>query len=88
MDQLAPDGRLIIPVMNHISGGQNLELIDRTSDGKIKRQILTSVDMAPLTDVENQLKSTFVLSSLSQKISRLQKLPVRIVKSLLSKKNS
>ena len=74
--------------MNHISGGQNLELIDRTSDGKIKRQILTSVDMAPLTDVENQLKSTFVLSSLSQKISRLQKLPVRIVKSLLSKKNS
>ena len=88
MDQLAPDGRLIIPVMNHISGGQNLELIDRISDGKIKRQILTSVDMAPLTDVENQLKSTFVLSSLSQKISRLQKLPVRIVKSLLSKKNS
>ena len=88
MDQLAPDGRLIIPVMNHISGGQNLELIDRTSDGKIKRQILTSVDMAPLTDVENQLKSTFVLSSLSQKISRLQKLPVRIVKSLLSKKKS
>ena len=45
--------------MNHISGGQNLELIDRTSDGKIKRQILTSVDMAPLTDIENQLKSTF-----------------------------
>ena len=87
MDQLAPDGRLIIPVMNHISGGQNLELIDRTSDGKIKRQILTSVNMAPLTDVENQLKSTFVLSSLSQKISRLQKLPVRIVKSLLSKRN-
>ena len=87
MDQLAPDGRLIIPVMNHISGGQNLELIDRTSDGKIKRQILTSVNMAPLTDVENQLKSTFFLSSLSQKISRLQKLPVRIVKSLLSKRN-
>ena len=61
MDQLAPDGRLIIPVMNHISGGQNLELIDRTSDGKIKRRILTSVEMAHLTDIENQLKGTFVL---------------------------
>ena len=86
MDQLAPDGRLIIPVLDDIKGGQNLELIDRMSDGKIKQRILTSVDMAPLTDIENQLKSTFVLSSLSQKISRLQKLPVRIVKSLLSKR--
>ena len=89
MDQLAPEGRMIIPIVDHIKGrGQNLEMIDRTSDGKIKRRILTSVEMAPLTDIENQLKGTFVLFSLNQKISRLLNLPERIVKSLLSKKNS
>ena len=38
VDQLAPDGRLIIPVVDHIKGGQNLKLIDRTSDGKIKQK--------------------------------------------------
>jgi protein-L-isoaspartate(D-aspartate) O-methyltransferase len=49
VDQIAPGGRLIIPVGPQ-GGNQNLEQIDRSIDGKIKRSILMGVRYVPLTD--------------------------------------
>lgn len=56
IDQLAPGGRLILP-MGPENSDQTLVQIDKTIDGKIKRKCLISVVFVPLTDKEKQYRS-------------------------------
>ncbi len=51
VDQLAPGGRLIIPVGKH---SQSLEQIDKAKDGTVSREKLMGVRYVPLTDREKQ----------------------------------
>ncbi len=51
VDQLAPGGRLIIPVG---TSAQNLEQIEKKADGSIKREVLMGVRYVPLTDKSSQ----------------------------------
>ncbi len=51
VDQLAPGGRLIIPVGDFT---QNLEEVDKAADGTVTRKTLMGVRYVPLTDKEKQ----------------------------------
>lgn len=53
IDQLAPGGRLIVP-MGPENSDQILVQVDKTLDGKIKQRSLISVVFVPLTDKERQ----------------------------------
>ncbi|XP_067208853.1 protein-L-isoaspartate(D-aspartate) O-methyltransferase isoform X2 [Linepithema humile] len=53
IDQLAPGGRLIVP-MGPENSDQTLVQVDKTLDGKIKQRPLISVMFVPLTDKERQ----------------------------------
>ncbi|XP_076628417.1 protein-L-isoaspartate(D-aspartate) O-methyltransferase [Colletes latitarsis] len=56
IDQLAPGGRLVLPVGPENSD-QTLVQVDKTLDGKIKKKSLTSVVFVPLTSKNKQYPS-------------------------------
>lgn len=56
IDQLAPGGRLVLP-MGPENSDQTLIQIDKTMDGKIKKRSLTSVVFVPLTSKNKQYPS-------------------------------
>lgn len=53
IDQLAPGGRMVIPVGPQ-GGDQSLEKIEKDLDGKVSRKRLFGVIYVPLTDKEKQ----------------------------------
>ncbi|XP_025159964.1 protein-L-isoaspartate(D-aspartate) O-methyltransferase isoform X1 [Harpegnathos saltator] len=55
INQLAPGGRLILP-MGPENSDQVLVQVDKTMDGQIKRRSLMSVVFVPLTDKERQYR--------------------------------
>lgn len=57
VNQLAPGGRMIIPVVavESYQRFQDLMQIDKKSDGKITRKKLMHVSYVPLTDPNSQL---------------------------------
>ncbi|XP_020285316.1 protein-L-isoaspartate(D-aspartate) O-methyltransferase-like isoform X2 [Pseudomyrmex gracilis] len=55
IDQLAPGGRLIVP-LGRENSDQTLVQIDKTLDGKTKQQYLMGVMFVPLTDKERQYR--------------------------------
>lgn len=56
IDQLAPGGRLIVPVGPENSD-QTLVQVDKTIDGVIQQRSLMGVIYVPLTDKERQYNS-------------------------------
>ncbi|KAF9557036.1 Pcmt1-prov protein [Agrocybe pediades] len=52
IDQLAPKGRMFIPVGTYM---QNIEHIDKDEDGSIRREEVMGVRYVPLTDREKQI---------------------------------
>ncbi|XP_034934672.1 protein-L-isoaspartate(D-aspartate) O-methyltransferase [Chelonus insularis] len=56
IDQLAPGGRLIVPIGAENSD-QTLVQFDKSTDGEIKRRSLMGVIFVPLTDKERQYRS-------------------------------
>ena len=57
IDQLAPSGRMIIPVGPE-NGSQEIYLIDKSEDGKtVTKQSIMGVRYVPLTNKQHQLNN-------------------------------
>merc|ERR1719373_1498101 len=54
VDQLAPGGRMVIPVGDE-GGDQSLDQVERSMDGKVTKTRLFGVRYVPLTDKDKQL---------------------------------
>lgn len=54
VDQLAPGGRLVCPVGPE-GGTQDLVVVDRLGDGRIRKEVPMRVQFVPLTSAEHQL---------------------------------
>ena len=54
IDQLAPGGRLVIPV-GPSGGSQYITVIDKDMNGELKKERTLGVSYVPLTSVENQI---------------------------------
>jgi len=55
VDQLAPGGRMVIPVGDE-GGDQSLDQVERSLDGKVTKTRLFGVRYVPLTDKDKQLR--------------------------------
>ena len=56
MEQLAPGGRMVIPVGPE-GGDQSLDMVVRSMEGVVERSRLMGVIYVPLTDREHQLRN-------------------------------
>ena len=48
LEQLAPGGRLVAPIVQHPDGQQALVIVDKAADGSLRRQVLDAVHFVPL----------------------------------------